>query len=111
MLDITRNPLVALYFACASNPDTYGELVLISADEHEIKYPQSDTVSILSSLPVFSPAEQSKFYRLASDPKIGGLKFENGISRLIQEIRLEKPGFQSAIKQKFSILPKTKVQE
>ncbi len=47
LLDITRNPLVALYFACESNLDTYGELVLISAENHEIKYPQSDTASVL----------------------------------------------------------------
>lgn len=37
LLDITRNPLVALYFACESNPESYGELVLISPENHEIK--------------------------------------------------------------------------
>jgi hypothetical protein len=61
LLDITRNPLVALFFACESNPETYGELVLISAENHEIKYPQSDTVSILASLPVFSYQKQQAF--------------------------------------------------
>ena len=54
LLDITRNLLVALFFACESQPETYGELVLISANHQEIKYPQSDTVSILASIPVFS---------------------------------------------------------
>lgn len=32
--------------------ETYGETVLISADESDIKYPQSNTVSILACLPV-----------------------------------------------------------
>lgn len=98
LLDITRNPLVALFFACESNLDTYGELVLISAEEPKIKYPQSDTASILASLPIFSSEEQSKFYCLANDPEVRGLTFEHGISRLIQEVRLEKPSFQSSIR-------------
>lgn len=98
LLDITRNPLVALYFACEGNLDTYGELVLISAENHEIKYPQSDTASILASLPTFTVEDQREFYRLANDPEIGGLEFERGTSKLIQEVRLEKPSFQSSIK-------------
>ena len=97
LLDITRNPLVALYFACESNLDTYGELVLISAEDHEIKYPQSDTASVLASLPTFTADEQRELYRLANDPEVGGLEFEHGISKLIQEVRLEKPSFQSKI--------------
>ena len=98
LLDITRNPLVALYFACESNLDAYGELVLISAENHEIKYPQSDTASVLASLPTFTAEEQREFYRLANNPEVGEFEFERGISRLIQEIRLEKPSFQSSIK-------------
>ena len=30
LLDITRNLLVALFFACESQPETYGELILIA---------------------------------------------------------------------------------
>lgn len=58
LLDITRNPLVALYFACESNYDNYGEVVLIAAEKKDIKYPQSDSVSVLSSLPLFSRKNQ-----------------------------------------------------
>ena len=54
LLDITRNLLVALYFACETRQTGYGELVLISVDQGDIKYPQSDTASILASLPVLS---------------------------------------------------------
>ena len=50
LLDITRNPLVALYFACNGEYDSFGEIVLIAADIEDIKYPQSDTVSILASV-------------------------------------------------------------
>ena len=98
LLDITRNPLVALYFACESNLESYGELVLISADKHSVKYPQSDTVSVLACLPVFSRAEQRQFADAAADPQSTDEEFNRGISRLISEVRLEKPAFQAVIK-------------
>ena len=98
LLDITRNPLVALYFACESNPESYGELILISPENHEIKYPQSDTVSILASLPVFPYEKQQEFGQLAADPSVSEREFNKRVSRLIHEVRLEKPAFQSEIK-------------
>ena len=99
LLDITRNLLVALFFACESQPETYGELVLIAADRQEIKYPQSDAVSILASLPVFSAQKQREFFSLASDSHISSAQFNNKIARLIHEVRLEKPAFQPEINQ------------
>ncbi len=98
LLDITRNPLVALYFACESNPETYGELILISAKNEDIKYPQSDTISVLSSLPTFSYQKQTEFRDLAEDSSITSSAFNKGISRLIHEVRLEKPAFQAEVK-------------
>lgn len=98
LLDITRNPLVALYFACESNPESYGELILISPENHEIKYPQSDTVSILASLPVFPYEKQQEFGQLAADPSVSEHEFNKRVSRLIHEVRLEKPAFLSEIK-------------
>lgn len=97
LLDITGNPLVALYFACKDDLDCYGELVIISTDEHTIKYPQSDTVSILSSLPLLSRKEQEKIKDLANDKSISVNVFNRKIEVLIQEIRLEKPAFQKRI--------------
>ncbi|WP_343208413.1 FRG domain-containing protein [Anaerolentibacter hominis] len=97
LLDITRNPLVALYFACESRPNGYGELVLISAGEHEIKYPQSDTISILASLPVFSYHLQRRFCELAEDCTVDHDTFNRHVRRLIHEVRLEKPAFQPEI--------------
>lgn len=98
LLDITRNPLVALYFACESQFDCYGEIVLISADTQCIKYPQSDTVSILASLPLFSYDKQMEFYSLAIDPAINVETFNKYVSRLLHEVRLEKPAFQAEIR-------------
>lgn len=98
LLDITRNPLVALYFACENQFDCYGEIVLISADTQHIKYPQSDTVSILASLPLFSYDKQMEFYKYAADPSIDDVTFNKRVSRLLHEVRLEKPAFQAEIR-------------
>lgn len=97
LLDITRNLLVALYFACESHQDSFGELILISANAQEIKYPQSDTVSILASLPAFSYDKQQEFLHLAEDRYMSNEDFNNSVGRLVHEVRLEKPAFQSEI--------------
>lgn len=97
MLDITGNPYVALYFACEGQREVLGELVIITANEHEIKYPQSDTVAILASLPIFSYDIQCQFLEYANSSKITDEEFNRKVSRLIQEVRLENPAFQPEI--------------
>lgn len=98
LLDITRNVLVALFFACESNPETYGEIVLISAEEKDIKYPQSDTASVLASLPVFPQDKQKEFCAWATDPTVDEEHFNRLAVRLLHEVRFEKPAFQPGIK-------------
>lgn len=98
LLDITRNVLVALFFACENNPETYGEIVLISAEEKDIKYPQSDTASVLASLPVFPQDKQKEFYDWATDPTVDEEHFNRLTVRLLHEVRFEKPAFQPEIK-------------
>ena len=97
LLDITRNPLVALYFACVSHKETYGEIVLISCGRNEIKYPQSDTVSIISSFPAFSYEKQQEYRRLAEDTTITNKDFNRLAARLVHEVSFEKPAFRSEI--------------
>ena len=103
LLDITKNPLVALYFACASKQDRCGEIILISADEDKIKYPQSDTATILSSLPALCYSDQQYYYELANDVSIEQNEFNEKIGKLLHEIRLEKPAFLPAV-QKESLI-------
>lgn len=98
LLDITRNPLVALYFACSENVESLGELILISTKEKEIKYPQSDCVSILASLPLFTHSEQKKFFEVAKNSAVSSGDFNEKTRRLLQEIRQEKPAFRAEIK-------------
>lgn len=101
LLDITRNPLVALYFACLpENKNEYkkekesnGEVILYQMNMGDIKYNDSDTVSILSNL-AFMPGDFSL--------KIGNgqdFKENESYKKLIHQICSEKSYFESCIKE------------
>lgn len=97
LLDITRNFLVALFFACENQNNSYGEVILLETKNTEVKYPQSDTVSILASLPAFCLDKQKEFYENAKDQKLDIKQFNDKIARLIHEVRLEKPAFKAEV--------------
>lgn len=52
LLDLTENPLIALFFACTSNEkeEVHGEVNVFRVPEYKLKYYDSDTVSVLSNL-------------------------------------------------------------
>lgn len=51
LLDLTENPLIALYFACSGNNTTQNASVnILSIDYSLVKYNNSDSVTILSAL-------------------------------------------------------------
>jgi hypothetical protein len=53
LLDISGNPLVALFFACSCKPDQLGvdgEVIVFQVASDGVKYYDSDTVSCLSNL-------------------------------------------------------------
>lgn len=98
LLDITQNPLVALYFACESQHLHYGEIVIFSQNLDSIKYFQSDTVAMLASIPLFTKDEQMQFYYASINQPSGGNNFNNRVERLVHEVRMERPGFKSEIR-------------
>lgn len=98
LLDVTQNPLVALYFACESQYSYYGEIIIFSQNLDSIKYFQSDTVAMLASLPLFTKAEQMQFYHSSFNKSRDMNDFNDKIERLVHEIRMERPGFKSEIR-------------
>lgn len=46
LLDITTNPLIALYFACQEDSNADGAVLIYSMFPHQIKYYDSDSISI-----------------------------------------------------------------
>ena len=50
ILDLTTNPLVALYFACVGDEDKDGEVIVFDIPEESTCYFDSDKVTILANL-------------------------------------------------------------
>lgn len=71
LLDLTSNALVALYFASLGNKGKDGELIILDIPDLEIKYDDSDVVSILSALGLrkysFNIEEYVKLSKIAEE--------------------------------------------
>lgn len=96
LLDITSNPLVALYFACADN-DRKGEdglLYRFEIKESQLKYFDSDAVSVVANI-----ARRPISFEVASIMKYDRDEFnkQEAILYLLHEIRTEKPHFHDVI--------------
>ena len=58
LLDVTRNPLVALYFACAEESGNEGILHVFAVPDSMVKPYNSDTLSVITNFAKLSHAEQ-----------------------------------------------------
>lgn len=108
LLDITSNPLVALYFACECSYDKDGSVHILEHNDNTLPY-DSDKVSLLACLPRFNKHEQKDILSLIESIDKGKengankeqqvKEFNNGdiIKRLLHEVRKEKPAFAPAI--------------
>jgi len=96
LLDITTNPLVALYFACKENANDDGEVLIYPMMNEQIKYYDSDSVCILANLA-----------KLPID-----FIFTNDKEYLVYDIQQDKPNFKGkylkaeATKKVFCVMPK-----
>lgn len=88
LLDITTNPLIALYFACKSNQEHDGELITFSLPKEKIKYYDSDTVSVLANI-----SRRPKDFKIPEIESIEDFNNHQDIKYLLHEIRAEKPYF------------------
>jgi hypothetical protein len=86
LLDVTSNPLVALYFACNSlngKDGKHAEVLVYEVPDEEIRFYNSDTVSVISNISKVSV----------------GFDFQNQRTKFIHEIKNEKPYFLNEIKE------------
>lgn len=95
LLDLTANPLIALYFACdpADPPSESGEVLAFGVPTGEVKYYDSDTASVISNI-----ARRPISFEVPSEDLIK-TKFnqEPTIRYLLHEIKQEKPYFEPEI--------------
>lgn len=98
LLDVTSNPLIALYFACKGKEN--GKVIIFKIKEENIKYFDSDTVSCISNLCRLIKEERDAIQNMMIDVALEEKSFneKNEIKRLISFIRQEKPYFEPKIK-------------
>lgn len=100
LLDITENPLVALYFACCSNEQETGEVILLETVDEDIRYAKSDTVAVLAALPTLSHDVQEDLRRLCNNglAEHEDAYYERLAGKLAAEIKSRNPAFEPRIR-------------
>jgi hypothetical protein len=108
LLDVSLNPLVALYFACAEKDaeDNDALVVCLDFDRTRVKFADSDAISLISNLSRLSDTERNQLRRAKlefdkerADKKSALDKFRGlePVGRLNHFVREEKPYFLNLI--------------
>lgn len=98
LLDITSNPLVALFFACAEtprDPGVEGEVIVFRIAEDRVKYYEADTVSCIANLSKLTH-EQKNDLDLRKD--LTDFNATPQAGKLLHHIRSEKGYFEGRIR-------------
>jgi hypothetical protein len=97
LLDISSNPLVALFFACSGRKDQSeldGEVIVFKVKSHLVKYFDSDTVSCLSNLSNLTYAQKNEI-DLGLDKD--AFNVTDVLGKLLHHIKSEKGFFEGRI--------------
>jgi len=99
LLDVTWNPLVALYFAANNNIRERGQVIRFRIKSNLVKYYDSDTVSCLANLSHLKSEERREIEKSLQTLSKSIVKFNQvpSVDRLLQFIRAEKAYFRSEI--------------
>lgn len=81
LLDVTSNPLVALYFACeAHDVESDAEIIVFDFSSDEVKYYDSDTVSVIANL-----AKRPKDFSIPEETEIDPFNKQDSIKLLTHD--------------------------
>ena len=111
LLDITRNPLVALYYACNGHQDEDGRLHVFAVPKSLIKPFNSDTISVIANFAKLPRGEQNMLLGKTKEDAADDVFPSNGDdllrwtdeesprvkARLYSNIRRERPYFEERI--------------
>ncbi|PIT09200.1 hypothetical protein BGI30_08585 [Snodgrassella alvi] len=100
LLDLTTNPLIALYFACRSSAhmdESVGEVIIFFIDDKYVKYYDSDTASCIANLARLSHHEKDT---INFNKERERFNQQPSIKKLLHFIREEKPFFEPKINKK-----------
>ena len=94
-LDVTSNPIVALFHACINDPDDSARLHVFSLRRELVKTFNSDTVSIIANFAKLPHREQNLL--LSTTASQDNTEYTNALRYLYQLINREKPYFEERI--------------
>ena len=118
LLDVTLNPLVALYFCCREAQNDDGRILQYAVDNNRIKSFDSDTVSVISNTSLLNYDEKSEIRKSVSayfkknvTTQLSKFNKKSPLPKLHHFICEEKPYFLPQIKpstfrQYVAVLPK-----
>jgi hypothetical protein len=92
LLDLTSNPLIALYFTVCEMDNSHGEVIVFKIPKKSIKYYDSDTVSVLANI-----AKCSSNFKCNDTLDESEFNKQEHIRYLLHQIKDEKPHFQHII--------------
>lgn len=100
LLDITSNPLVALYFCCSEakfdpdNAELDGEVIIVTTKTSEVYFFDSDTVSCIANLSLLTDEEKN---RMSTSSEMEAFNGTEECKKLLHFIHREKPYFEDRI--------------
>ena len=105
LLDISSNPLVALFFACIKNNKKEGEVIIFQVSSKNIKYYDSDTVTLISHISNLDRKSKEKVKKIITrsmhktndDVTSNDIKEHPEIIDLLHSVRSDKPGFANRV--------------
>lgn len=110
LLDVTLNPLVALYFACREETLSDGQVSIFDFEKQRVKFPDSDTISLICNLTRLTDDERirldaavKQFFKDLLLPYREGLLLSlfretPVVEKLVYFVKSEKPHFKNLVK-------------
>lgn len=94
LLDLTSNPLVALYFACQihEQDDQDAEVVVLGFGADQVKYFDSDTVNVIANL-----CRRPSTFVVPDIADIDAFNEDDAMKLLLHDIRRDRPHFDPKI--------------
>lgn len=102
LLDITSNPLMALYFACQSclqsDEDVYDkDGVVFIFKPHDVKSAESDVGMMIATLACFSKDDQNAIAASSFSCDSSGVYKDENVEKFFYELSKERPAFKRTI--------------
>lgn len=95
LLDLTYNPLVALYFACVDHHDINGQVITLRTRRASVKFYDSDTVSCITNLSRLNHKQKNdlsrsieSYYKKLDDIHLAAASSEVDLNEKIHEAKI-----------------------